>query len=62
MDVSKNRGGLPPKMDGENNGSKPYEQMDDLGGIPPHYFWVQHPYDIPPLAKSWVINPHITHL
>ena len=21
----------PPKMDGENNGSKPYEQMDDLG-------------------------------
>ena len=26
----KNRGGKPPKMDGENNG-KPYEQMDDLG-------------------------------
>ena len=25
-------GGFPPKMDGENNGSKPYEQMDDLGG------------------------------
>ena len=23
-----------PKMDGENNGSKPYEQMDDLGGFP----------------------------
>ena len=22
-------------MDGENNGSKPYEQMDDLGGLPP---------------------------
>ena len=22
-----------PKMDGENNGSKPYEQMDDLGGF-----------------------------
>ncbi len=23
-----------PKMDGENNGSgKPYEQMDDLGGL-----------------------------
>ena len=20
-----------PQMDGENNGSKPYEQMDDLG-------------------------------
>ena len=22
-------------MDGENNGSKPYEQMDDLVGFPP---------------------------
>ena len=22
-------------MDGENNGSKPYEQMDDLGCFPP---------------------------
>ena len=36
--VSKNRGKT-PKMDGENNGSKPYEEMDDLGvpvylGIP----------------------------
>ncbi len=29
----KNRG-KKPKMDGENNGSKPYEQMDDLGGFP----------------------------
>ena len=27
-------GKLPPKMDGENKGSKPYEQMDDLGGPP----------------------------
>ena len=26
---------LPPKMDGENKGSKPYEQMDDLGGFTP---------------------------
>ncbi len=26
--------GKPPKMDGENNGSKPYEQMDDLWGVP----------------------------
>ncbi len=32
--LPKNRGFLPPKMDGENNGSKPYEQMDDLGGFP----------------------------
>ena len=32
----KNRGIVkPPKMDGENNGSKPYEQMDDLGGFIP---------------------------
>ena len=30
MGVSKNRGKT-PKMDGENHGSKPYEQMDDLG-------------------------------
>ncbi len=39
MGVSKNRGY--PKMDGENNASKPYEQMDDLG-IP--LFLVQHPF------------------
>ena len=31
--VSKNRGILPPKMDGENKGN-PYEQMDDLGFFP----------------------------
>ena len=31
-------------MDGENNGSKPYEQIDDLGGFQTPYFWVQHPY------------------
>ena len=37
MDVSNNRGGKPPKMDGENHG-KPYEQMDDLGGFS-HDFW-----------------------
>ena len=36
---SKNRGILPPKMDGENNG-KPYEQTDGLGVFP--YFW-KHP-------------------
>ena len=30
----KNGENLTPKMDGENHGSKPYEQMDDLG-IPP---------------------------
>ena len=33
MDVSKNRGKT-CKMDGLNNGSKPYEQMDDLGVCP----------------------------
>ena len=26
-------------MDGENNGFKPYEQMDDLGGKNHPYFW-----------------------
>ena len=39
----KSGGKLPPKMDGENSGSKPYEQMDDLGGKPPPLFLVQHP-------------------
>ena len=34
-------------MDGENNGSKPYEQMDDLGDSQPPNFLVQHPY------KGW---------
>ncbi len=34
MGVSKNRGGKPPKMDGENNG-KPYFLVDDLGEGPP---------------------------
>ena len=29
-------------MDGENNGSKPYEQMDDLGIYHP-YFWFNTP-------------------
>ena len=40
MDVSKNRGTVPPKWMGENHG-KPYEQMDDLGKT--HYFRT-HPY------------------
>ena len=26
-------GGNDPKMDGENNGKPPYEEMDDLGGF-----------------------------
>ena len=34
MDVSKNRGKKPPKWMVIYNGSKPYEQMDDLGGFP----------------------------
>ena len=38
MGVEPKIGCLPPKMDGENNGSKPYEQMDDLGGKT-HHFW-----------------------
>ena len=28
-------GGTKPKMDGENHGSNPYEQMDDLRGFKP---------------------------
>ena len=43
--VSKNRGLKPPKWMVYNNGSKPYEQMDDLGGFPiflerPIYPWL----------------------
>ncbi len=35
MGVEPKIGGGPyPKMDGENNGSKPYEQMDDFLGVP----------------------------
>ncbi len=41
MGVSKNRG--TPKMDGENNGSKPYEQMDDLG-------WFSHIFGLTPTS------------
>ncbi len=36
MAVSKNSGGNPPKMDGENNG-KPYFLMNDLGGFTPMF-------------------------
>ena len=32
-----------PKMDGENNGSKPYEQMDDLGAKNTPLFLEGHP-------------------
>ena len=32
--VFPNNRGKTPKMDGENNGSKPYVLMDDLGGVP----------------------------
>ena len=43
MGVNPKIGGLKtPKMDGENHGGKPYEQMDDLGWKTP-YFW-KHPY------------------
>ena len=41
MGVSK-IGGKPPKMDGENHGSKPYEQMDDLGGFPIIFWFNTH--------------------
>ena len=38
----KNSGILPPKMDGENHGSKPYEQMGWFGGVKHPLFLVQH--------------------
>ena len=54
---TKNRGIWPPKMDGENNGSKPYFWMDDLGVFP--IFLVKHP-NVPgsklplfPYSRKW---------
>ena len=44
-------GGFSPKMDGENNGSKPYEEMDDLGCKNP-LFLVQHPYISPNISGT----------
>ena len=38
-------------MDGQNNGSKPYEQMDDLGGFPP-IFGNTHIYIYKPLIAT----------
>ena len=51
-----------PKMDGENNGSKPYEQMDDLGGFPPIFGNIQINYSwigkyISPMDPSWGNKP-----
>ena len=55
MDVSKNRG-KKTKMDGENNGSRPYEQMDDLGVFP--YFWFNtHIYLSHPFTYFQLIQP-----
>ncbi len=57
---TKNRGILPPKMDGENNGSKPYEQMDDLGGKNP-LFLVQHP-NVHSVFLHHVLYTHIKNI
>ena len=46
MDVSKNRRRKHPKMDGENNGSKPYEQMGWFGGFPPIFGNTQISLDV----------------
>ena len=48
MGVSKNRGKT-PKMDGENNGSKPYEQMDKWMIWGYHNFWKHQ-------GKPWNYN------
>ncbi len=36
-----------PKMDGENNGSKPSEQMDDLEGKTPYFWFNTHIFEYP---------------
>ena len=51
----KNRG-ITPKMDGENNGSKSYEEMDDLGGKNP-YFWFNTHFMKP--CQIWKIEVRI---
>ena len=43
--------GYPKIMDGLFHGSKPYEQMDDLGGCFTPYFW-KHPNGPPDEASS----------
>ena len=50
MGVSKNRAGPPKWM--VYNGSKPYEQMDDLEGFP--IFLVQHPSVVHLLFPCWL--------
>ncbi len=54
MAVSKNRGILPPKMDGLFHG-KPYEQMDDLGGFTAPIFW-KHLYIYTQSLQSLVVT------
>ena len=49
---TKNRGGKSPKMDGENHGSKPYEQMDDLG-VPLFLGWHPYPFQKKTLLSRW---------
>ncbi len=44
--------GFSPKMDGENNGSKPYEQMDDLGGFTTPIFVKRPIFEFWPFAVT----------
>ena len=55
-----------PKMDGENNGSKPYEQMGWFGGVFDHpYFWfnthITGDWDVHP-RPSTKRGPHLEEL
>ena len=50
MGVEPKIGFFSPKMDGENNGSKPYEQMDDLGGFTPIF------------GSTPICMPHVTNI
>ena len=46
-------------MDGENNG-KPYEQMDDLGGKNPYFWFNTQMHQPPELSKNFrggVVEP-----
>ena len=58
MGVEPKIGGNPPKMDGENHGSKPNPMflMDDLGGYstkPPLFLVQQATHMITPMIRLW---------
>ena len=54
--VSTNKGVPQKNVFCENNGSKPYEQMDDLGGKIFPLFLVQHPFASCKYRATWMFS------